>query len=210
VSGGFVGIDVGARSLHCAALDEGGRILGSAVLPADDGTRLRAWCAGAAVVAVDAPESPSTAPHVVDAGLSPKFRAARCAEIELGRRHGCWVPWVAPQAAPFPSWMESGFAVYETLRGQGAARLIEVYPYAGFRALAGERLPRKQTAAGRQARAEVLARAGVREDRRAARSHDTLDALMAALVARDCGAGRARAVSCGHDGSAIWLPAPLP
>jgi predicted nuclease with RNAse H fold len=210
VSGRFVGIDVGARLLHCATLEQDGRILDSAVLAADDRARLRAWCADAAVVAVDAPESPSSAPHAGDAALSPKFRAARCAEIELGRRHGCWVPWVAPRAAPFPAWMESGFAVYEALGGEGGPPVIEVYPYAGFRTIAGERLPRKQSAAGRQARAELLARAGVIDERRTARSHDALDALMAALVARDCGAGRARAVSCGHDGSAIWLPAPLP
>jgi predicted nuclease with RNAse H fold len=210
VSRPFVGIDVGARLLHCAALNADGRILDSAVLAADDRALLRAWCADATVVAVDAPEGPSTAPHAGDAGLSPKFRAARCAEIELGRRHGCWVPWVAPRAAPFPSWMQSGFAVYEAVGGEGGPQLIEVYPYAGFTVLAGERLPRKQSAAGRQARAELLARAGVKEERHTPRSHDTLDALMAALVARDCGAGRARAVSCGHDGSAIWLPAPLP
>ncbi len=38
-------------------------------------------------------------------------------------------------------------------------------------------------------------------------SHDSLDALMAALIARDRTEGRAEMVTCGHDESAIWLPA---
>jgi hypothetical protein len=96
VSGRFGGIDVGERRLHCAMLDGGGRILDCATIGAGDPKALASWFDGARVVAIDAPEAPSTAPHGDRAELPPKFRAARCAEIELGRSHGCWVPWVAP------------------------------------------------------------------------------------------------------------------
>jgi predicted nuclease with RNAse H fold len=37
-------------------------------------------------------------------------------------------------------------------------------------------------------------------------SHDGLDALLAALTAARCAEGVAVEVTCGHDGSAIWLP----
>ena len=39
------------------------------------------------------------------------------------------------------------------------------------------------------------------------RSHDFLDAALVALVARHRSAGTARVAGCGHDSSAIWLPA---
>ena len=76
-----VGIDVGARSLHCVALDSDGRVAFARVLPAFEAMGLAEGVAGAEVVAVDAPAAPSTLPHSADASLSPKFRAARCAEI---------------------------------------------------------------------------------------------------------------------------------
>jgi predicted nuclease with RNAse H fold len=204
----FVGIDVGARALHCAGIDDSGAVLDRALLPADDPDVLARWCAGAAAVAIDAPEAPSASPHVDDASLAPKFRRARCAEIELGRRHGSWVSWVAPREPPFPGWMESGFRAFAALRGPGGPELIEVYPYAGFRELAGgERLAKKTSPAGRRRRAELLAAAGVAVDGTEALSHDLIDALVAALTARDRARGRARRVTCGHDDSAIWLPA---
>jgi predicted nuclease with RNAse H fold len=212
VSGPFVGIDVGARWLHCAALDEHGHVLDRATLPAEERAVLAAWCDTAQVVAIDAPEAPSTTPHAAGTELAPKFRAARCAEIALGREHGIWVPWVAPAAPPFPAWMETGFAVYRALGRPGGPLLAEVYPYAGFLELADGRRPaRKQTAAGRAQRAGLLARAGVRGAVFNALSHDELDALLAALIAMQRSRGLARRVSCGHDDSAIWLPArPVP
>jgi predicted nuclease with RNAse H fold len=207
VTGPLVGVDVGAGTLHCAGIDPSGVLLESALLPADDPSALARWCAGAAVVAIDAPEAPSTAPHADDPALAPKFRAARCAEIELVRRHGSWVSWVAPAEPPFPGWMQSGFRAFEALRTQGGPELLEVYPHAGFRELAGGRpLPSKRSVAGRRERAELLARAGLVGDGNEARSHDLVDALMAALIARDRAGDRARRVTCGHDGSAIWLP----
>jgi predicted nuclease with RNAse H fold len=207
VTGRLVGVDVGARTLYCAGIDPSGELLDSALLHADDPSALARWCAGAAVVAIDAPEAPSTAPHADDPALAPKFRAARCAEIELGRRHGIWVSWVAPGEPPFPGWMQSGFRAFEALRMPGGPELLEVYPHAGFRELAGGRaLPSKRSVAGRRERAELLAEAGLVGDGLEARSHDLIDALMAALIARDRAGGRARRVTCGHDGSAIWLP----
>ncbi|MBD0280852.1 MAG: DUF429 domain-containing protein [Thermoleophilaceae bacterium] len=207
MTGGVVGIDVGARTLHCARLDAGGAVLNRAVLRAEDLDALTRWCAGAAAVAIDAPEAASTAPHSNDAGLAPKFRNARCAEIDLGRRHRSWVSWVAPSGPPFPAWMETGFRAFAALRARGRSQLLEVYPHACFRELAGgRRLARKQTAAGRHARTELLAGAGVRLDGLGALSHDDLDALVAALTALDAVRGGARRVTCGHDGSAIWLP----
>jgi predicted nuclease with RNAse H fold len=207
VSGGLVGVDVGARTLHCAGIEASGALADIALLPADEPGALARWCAGAAVVAIDAPESPSTAPHADDADLAPKFRPARCAEIELGRRHGIWVSWVAPGEPPFPGWMESGFRAFRALRVAGGPELLEVYPYAGFRELAGGRPPAsKRSAAGRRERAALLAQAGLPGSGVAELSHDLIDALIAALIARDRAGGRARRVTCGHDGSAIWLP----
>jgi hypothetical protein len=204
VSESFVGIDVGAHELHCAALDGAGRVLGHDVVPAGDAAVLERVTAGAAAVAIDAPEAPSTAPHAGDDELAPKFREARCAEIELGRRHRCWVSWATPRSAPFPGWMEAGFAAFAALRRPGGPEPLEVYPFAAFRELAGGRRPaRKQTQAGREERAGLLRQAGVADAGLASLPHHALDALVAALVARD----RARPVTCGHDDSCIWLPA---
>jgi predicted nuclease with RNAse H fold len=203
----FVGIDVGARELHCSALSPRGRVVEHAILPVGDTEALTQFAAGATAIAIDAPEAPSTAPHADDEGLAPKFRRARCAEIELGRRHGCWVSWTTPASAPFPGWMETGFATFAALRRLGGPELLEVYPYAAFRKLAGgARLARKQTRTGREERARLLQRARLTAGDLATLSHHTLDALVAAVVARD----RARPVTCGHDDSCIWLPLTAP
>jgi predicted nuclease with RNAse H fold len=205
--GHVAGVDVGARELHAAKLDLDGVVLGTATLAADDPAGVARWLAGAAMVAIDAPEAPSTAPHADDSSLAPKFRTARCAEIELGRRHRSWVSWATPASPPFPGWMETGFGVFEELRSLGP-ELLEVYPHAGFRELAGRRrVARKQTASGRRERAGLLARAGIGGPDLAALSHHELDALMAAAIALERFRGSARRITCGHDGSAIWFPA---
>ena len=226
----FAGIDVGERRLHCAVVDEGGRILECTTRPAGDLEALVAWCDGVSVVAIDAPQAASGLPHAGSTELPPKFRAARCGEIELGRRHGSWVSWVAPSGPPFPRWMEVGFEAFTRLGQLRGTELLEVYPHAAFRELAGgRRPPRKQSEAGRLERSELLRRAGLRGNASASaphrstlasselapaasaptRSHHVLDALAAALVALDRFRGRAVRVSCGHDDSAIWLPGPL-
>jgi predicted nuclease with RNAse H fold len=192
----FVGIDVGARRLDAAAVNLDGVVIDVAAFDASDASAAAAWCRGADVVAIDAPQRLSDAPHANDVGLAPKFRTARCAEIDLGRRHRLWVPWTTPTAdAPLPGWMASGMALFAALQGA-----IEVFPYAAFHVLAGARLAPKQTPAGRAARARLL---GLPLDRH---SHHVLDALIAARTARDHALGQAVAVTCGHDGSAIWLP----
>ena len=193
----FVGIDVGARRLDAAAVDPSGAVLDIAVFDARDIGAATAWCAGADVVAIDAPQTLSAAPHADDIALAPKFRAARCAEIDLGRRHRLWVPWTTPtEDAPLPGWMAAGMSLFSALPAA-----IEVFPYAAFRVLAGSTLPPKHTPAGRAARAHLL---GLPLDRY---SHHALDAAMAARTARDHFLGSAIAATCGHDGSAIWLPA---
>jgi predicted nuclease with RNAse H fold len=101
--------------------------------------------------------------------------------------------------------METGLAVYEALTRSGRV-LLEVYPYAGFRQLAGGPLPRKTTAAGRTQRVTLLRSAGVRRGHLKLWSHDSIDALLGALVARQYADGKALKATCGHDDSAIWLP----
>jgi hypothetical protein len=82
-----------------------------------------------------------------------------------------------------------------------------VYPHAAFRVLAGRRrLPSKLTPEGVNARVEILRAAGVDGGAFVSMwSHDALDATVAAVVVAD---PQAVAVTCGHDGSAIWLPSP--
>ncbi len=199
-----IGVDLGASLLHCASLDAQARLIEAPRFSADDVAGFAAWAEPATVVAIDAPAALSTAPHADDASLSPKFRSARCGEIALGREHGAWVSWVTPTGPPVPGWMEVGFAVHAAV----GERAIEVYPHAGFRALAaGRRLAKKTTPEGRAERAALLRAAGVTGERIEDATHDGLDALLAALVALGHSRGVARGVTCGHDRSAIWLPA---
>jgi predicted nuclease with RNAse H fold len=206
--GTCVGIDVGAERLHCVGLDDELRVEQVALVPAAEIEELSASLAtSGATVAVDAPAQVSAAPHRSDASLSPKFALGRCAEIALGKEFGSWVPWVAPMERPLTGWMATGFALYEALASRGI-ETIEVYPYAGYRELLGRaRLPRKQTVEGVVARIDALLKVGVRVEWPEMWSHDGLDALLAAVIARDHRAGRAQRASCGHDESAIWLPA---
>ena len=201
----YGGIDVGASLLHCAAIDAEGTV--SEIFVADSVSAAAAWAAGLIEVAVDAPDRLSTGPHADDAEVSRKFRQARCGEIALGRELGIWVPWPTPSAAPVPGWMETGFALFRALREAGGDP-IEVYPAGAFWLLAGRRgPPRKTTPDGRRARAGLLAAAGARGAAIETWPHHALDAVMAALVARDRARGRGVAAGCGHDGSAIWMPA---
>jgi predicted nuclease with RNAse H fold len=202
----FVGIDVGATRLHCVVLDEARRLEEAWQFGTADPDGLVEKLAGARFVAIDAPAQLSSMPHRDDATLSPKFRAARCAEIALGRERRCWVPWVAPPTEPESGWMRVGLDLFAAFAGSGT-ETIEVFPYAGFRALAGgARLPTKRREAGVRARAQLLAAAAVGVPDLATWSHDGLDALLAAATAHDAATGRAVCVTCGHDDSAIWLP----
>jgi predicted nuclease with RNAse H fold len=199
----YVGVDVGAKRLHAVAIDRQGTVNDVRTLASDEADVLVASCAGASAVAIDAPSTLSRAPHA-EAMLSRKFQRARCAEIALGRLYGIWVPWVTPEAEP-PAWMAVGIDLFRRL-GEAGVPALEVYPYAGFRVLAGGRLAPKSSLEGLRQRAALLAVAGLEPSHVEAWSHDALDALLAAAIARDWALGRAREVTCGHDGSAIWLP----
>ena len=183
--------------MHCVAVDED---VEARVFAAGELDALASWAANADVIAIDAPAQLSQAPHADDETLSPKFRHARCAEIALGREHGIWVPWTSPAGPPVPGWMATGFELFATLPGE----LLEVYPYGGFRVLAHP-LAKKTTAAGARQRLDALRTAGLTIGD--LRSHDLIDAALAALVALQRRSGTAVPVTCGHDGSAIWLPA---
>lgn len=158
-------------------------------------------------VAIDAPSALSTGAHAGDVALAPKFRAARCGEVALGREHGVWVPWVSPPvgAVDVAGWIRVGLAVFEAMAAAGVDA-VESYPQAVFRSLAGgARVPAKSSAEGLARRVELLRAAGVVDATLPMWGHDGLDAAACALVAAD---PLARAVTCGHDGSAIWLPGP--
>ena len=228
----WVGVDVGLQRLHAVAIDATGDVLWADAFAPDEAVEhLR----GAAGVAVDSPGDWSTAPHAGDETVAPKFRLGRCGEIDLGRRYRLWVPWPTPPEPAPGTWMATGIAVFAALRAAGHDP-VEAYPYAGFRLLAGERLPKKTTREGRAVRARLLQAEGIDVNVDAAldlhdrdsealglrgrerpqrsgdmgleRSHDFLDAALNALVARQRALGEARVATCGHDGSAIWLPAP--
>ncbi|MFN2606860.1 MAG: DUF429 domain-containing protein [Acidimicrobiales bacterium] len=202
-----VGVDVGSRRVDAVALNDDGRVLGARVFPVADLDALLGWADGAAAVCVDSPDRWSTAPHAGDLELAPKFRSARCGEIGLGRHFRIWVPWTTPVAPAPRTWMDVGVRLFAALRAAGHEPL-EVYPHGAFRVLGGGlRPPSKQTVAGIEARVRALEAAGVRCPALGMWGHDGLDAAVAALVALHHLRGRAVPASCGHDGSAIWLPA---
>ena len=155
-------------------------------------------------VAIDAPAALSPLAHADDGALAPKFRAARCGEIALGREHGVWVPWVSPPlgADEIAGWIGVGLALFAAFADAGIDA-VESFPHAVFRSLAGGRVPAKSSPAGLARRVELLRAAGVVEPSLPLWAHDGLDAAACALVAADASARR---VTCGHDGSAIWLP----
>jgi predicted nuclease with RNAse H fold len=203
----FVGIDVGANCLHCVALDDSGHVADVWLIDASELSGLISAVCNATAIAVDAPAQLSTAPHLLDPVLNRKFLPARCAEIALGRDYKTWVPWVTPQDRPASGWIDTGLRVFEALRTSNVPT-IEVYPHAGYRVLArGRQLPKKSTAAGVRVRVDLLRSAGVLAEALPMWSHDGLDALLGAVVARDYSRGASVGVSCGHDDSAIWLPA---
>jgi predicted nuclease with RNAse H fold len=204
----YVGIDVAAAYLHCVAIHTDGSVAFARLVDADEIEALAQELAGAEVVAIDAPSDVSTRPHLDDSdpNLSAKFRQARCAELCLGRQHGIWVPWVAPFDAPKDGWLLTGLRAFAVFRSADA-KVIEVFPHAAFQVLRGSRLPPKRSADGVRARVEALAERGVTPEGLEMWSHDGLDALVAAVVARDYSNGDAVKVTCGHDDSAIWLPA---
>lgn len=202
----FFGIDLGTKRVHVVSVDDQLNLGAVFVFDASQLDDLKGFLEGASVIAIDAPATLSTAPHLDDLTLPPKFRTARCAEIALAREHGIWVPWVTPtREQPLPGWMAKGFEVFE-LAKKVCPDVIEVYPHAGFRALAAGTLPSKQTAEGLRMRSMLLQSAGMEIHGLELWSHDSLDAAVAALTAHRKSQGTASAVGCGHDDSEIWIP----
>jgi predicted nuclease with RNAse H fold len=202
----WAGVDVGARRFHVVVIDGRCRVARAEVVPASETALVFDLMSQVKGVAVDSPGAWSTAPHAGDETVSRKFRLGRCSEIALGREYGIWVPWSTPPEPAPGTWMATGIDLFDVLRCAGHDP-VEAYPYGGFRLLAGAPLPKKTTAEGRAARADLLRSAGLEVDG-LERSHDFLDAALVALVARHRSRGTARVATCGHDQSGIWLPAP--
>ncbi|MGI8777204.1 MAG: DUF429 domain-containing protein [Acidimicrobiales bacterium] len=202
-----IGIDVGSRRLDAVSLDDQARVTDVRTFASTDGAAVVAWARGAAAIAIDSPDRWSTAPHAADATLPPKFRSARCAEIGLARDRGVWVPWTTPVTPQVRTWISAGIDLFGALRAAGHEP-VEVYPHGVFRVLNhARRPPSKRTAEGRAARVLLLGAAGVSAAWSAIATHDAVDATAAALVALRHARGLAEPTTCGHDGSAIWLPA---
>lgn len=206
------GVDISGSAAHVVIL-EGDQVVKAGVWLADDLIHLAEDLATCGVVAIDSPDrwSPGAIPE--HQGLSRKFLAARCAEFELARRYRHWVPWVTPLAPNSDiervryAWMARGMELFQLLEGRTVA--IEVYPNSIFRRLANQTpLPPKSGQAGVQVRVALLQEAGITAPHLKMWSHDALDAAAAAVVALAHAREAAERVSCDHDGSAMWLPAP--
>lgn len=205
------GVDVGTRALHGVAIDDEGLLAGAVVVAPGELGDLVAGLEGADAVGVDAPGGWSEARHAGDEQLPGKFRAARCGEIQIRQEFGYAVPWPTPTGTgPRTGWMEVGFEVHARLRPVAGA-VVEVFPHAAFLHLAGRKsLPAKATLAGARVRAGLLAdRVEVDPGELLLWSHDALDALAAAVTARDVANGRSEAARCPQhpDSAAIHLPA---
>ena len=211
----FYGIDVGAKALNCVPLNGNYEVADCAVFDAGDVADTCRWMEGAGVVAIDAPAELSVGAHLNDPDpkLSSKFRRARCAEVALGRQHGYWVPWITPMSVDPGTWMAVGLVLHASVRAATKATVLEVYPHACFRMLAGgAALEKKSSVAGSARRVDLLRQRGITAQCLEMWSHDGLDAMVAAVTAVQHFAGEAIEVVCGTesgcepDGSRMWLP----
>jgi Protein of unknown function (DUF429) len=209
-----IGIDVGADAIWAVAigLEERPQIQASVLSHPVDLELLGRFVDGAAQIAIDAPAEPSDLPHAADLRYAPKFRRARCGEVAL-RRQGIPVPWVTParDAEPAP-WIATGYGVWAFLRARGATP-VETYPHGIFWRLAGSPVLHKQRPFGHLRRVEALRQTALDVPQIEMWSHDALDALAAAWVARLVARDQAERIDCrddldwpDHDGSSIWLP----
>jgi predicted RNase H-like nuclease len=176
----FIGIDptAGKRPMNYAVLDAE---LGAVVLEATGGlmevlSAVQAY--PAAVVAVDAPQSPNSglmASADYRARLSPPPAAGRWLGYKvceyLLRQRGIGLYATPTDEAAAPSWMQVGFQLYAGLRAAGFERyrpgsaaprqVLEVHPHACFTVLLGHLPTQKNLLEGRLQRQLVLYRAGV-------------------------------------------------
>ncbi len=210
-----VGIDVASDAAWLVALDADlalPRVIGADLIAPVAGSAIERFCRGAAIVAVDAPSGYSELPHLEDERLAPKFRRACCGEVAL-HRSGISVPWVSPSRDETPAgWVTTGVEIWSMLRAIEIPA-IETYPHGVIWRLAGRPLNHKSRPTGHLARLELLRRHVAVPSAAELWSHDSLDALAAALVAALALSGEAYGLSCAndtgwvvHDGSSIWLP----
>lgn len=199
------GVDVGADRLHCVVIDASGDVVRSAVFGVQGDqmpSHAVAWLENTSCVAIDAPrELAGGHSHGSRRG---KFALARCAELALGECFGIWVPWVTPaEQSLLRNWMKIGQLLFSVL---DSTRVLEVFPYAIFRVWAASTLQAKGSVEGLAQRLALLQSHGIELPNDAEMwSHDGVDALAAAAVARDYRDGCAVAVRGDHDDSCIWV-----
>lgn len=215
-----VGIDVAARRPCTAVVLQGGRTARAVDwLESDDRAELVGWVLRSEpqVVAIDAPQG-----FKRPAGGLRRSRS--CDHELLSRGLGVYqVPSktdVESGTAALPEWMAVGFELFRALRRRGfesppdgaipgafgqPPAVIEVYPYAAFATLLGQRPRPKIERLGLASRVRALRQAGVEWDDFF--DHDSLDALAAALTGWRCVQGRACTVGEHREGL-LWLPVP--
>ncbi len=168
----YIGIDLtGKKAFTYAALDEDLRLL---ALSGGEMDELLAFISGqaSAVVAINAPARPNQGQvralleqGSLESGKSaPRRSEMRMAEYEL-RQRGIKVAATASSPDLCPSWMRSGFMLYEKLVSLGFVpypaedathQLLETHPQAAFIALTEGSLLSASTLEGRLQRQSVL------------------------------------------------------
>ena len=145
------------------------------------------------VVAIDGPQ-----------GLAADGRKARKGERELGCAGKTPDTLPVPGSFPYAGFLRGSVLLFSALRAGGlgvfgevprrCAVLLEVYPADLWKKWAEHRLPKKQTAAGRRARWDLLRGQGLELPLDAGTiTHDQLDAAAAALAAYLWATGRTNA-----------------
>jgi predicted nuclease with RNAse H fold len=207
----YLGIDVGARWCHFVTLGNDERVHDAGYLASDHPERLHGLLSDVDVVAIDGPDAWADNLHAEDENVRPKFRR-RCAEFAL-RRLGYAVSWATEDEQEASGWQRTSIRMYEAADDLlDARRVIEVYPHACFLHLAeSTQLPRKSTPPGIRVRAELMVDyvPTLASERLHAWTPDFLDALVAAVTARDAArAPAATSVECeSHPGrSRMHLP----
>lgn len=185
---GWLGVDVGATSLHLALVAADGTTALAMSPPHDVRGRLAraGWRVDGS--AVDAPAAWADDAHAADERVAPKYRR-RCAEAVLALRDPPhYVSWPSPAAdetdAPAHGWVRVGIEVHHALRRVTDGPVDECWPHASWQRLTGlRRLPSKSTPDGLARRRAVLVAAGLDRSVLATVGHDHLDAAVAALTA---------------------------
>jgi hypothetical protein len=110
--------------------------------------------------------------------------------------------------------METGVEVH-AIAARAGLKPVEVYPHAAVRELAGGVTPpKKMTPAGMRSRVALLRAAGVVEPALPMWSRRSRCGAMTVSMRRQRRWWRgtpvtgAQQITCGHDDSSIWLPAP--